>query len=446
MVPNLNLDLLREVFERTPEQKGTNPDPLAGAAHLASFALVCKEWHSQATEILWRDLGGLLCRHDGYNVPTILRTISTEPYLGNCVRSLHITAPLEGALWTSTFHNEGDVFAALLRACPNVCDVMVPSFEVASKSNVLDALRQAQRIEKFNIRVYLESVRRSARFESLIPFFDWDTETIADLLQLWPRLTEFTVRHIPEDAYHMRPDCVLAPVTPPRQLQSHSAPIRRLHLHETYIDDAGLFNIISGNALTELTLMSCQGITSSAVTKEGLIRVIKECGATLKTLKIMTPWLASDTQEPRLALDHAVKYCTSLSSLTLAGWDISDSFFANLQPGTKLIHLGITDFEAVTPFGLLGGLSMPALKSLQRLAIWQRNGGTTASGTRISRGWFTSLFETNQGRLIRALRSANVKVGTGWESRLLSGGDLEYWDCKSGLDVRLLHQPSAGMG
>ena len=110
------------------------------------------QWHPQAQALLWASFADALCRHDGYYVPAILGAIHADPTLGQCVRALNITAPLEGALWCSAFTTEGDVMAALIRACPNVTEITVPSFEWASRENVLDALRSAQHVETFRVR------------------------------------------------------------------------------------------------------------------------------------------------------------------------------------------------------------------------------------------------------------------------------------------------------
>jgi hypothetical protein len=168
-----------------------------------------------------------------------------------------------------------------------------------------------------------------------------------------------------------------------------------------------------------------------------------------------TPWLPTDGG-PKLIVDEALGYCTSLTHLTVAGWDVSDALFASLPPTSHLVHLGVTDFEGVSPAGLLAALHRrPALKHLRRLAVWQRNGGLSATGARIATGWFSALFERHRGPLADALAAKDVKVGTGWESRLLSGGDLgarravlswvpdltstrtDYWSCaRSGLTSR----------
>lgn len=58
----------------------------------------------------------------------------------------------------------------------------------------------------------------------------------------------------------MRPDTVLAPSdSRMAPLPAHVSPLRRLELRETFVNDFGLFHLINQNALTELTLMSCQG-------------------------------------------------------------------------------------------------------------------------------------------------------------------------------------------
>jgi hypothetical protein len=55
------------------------------------------------------------------------------------------------------------------------------------------------------------------------------------------------------------------------------------------VNDLGLYHLINQNqsSLTELTLMSCQGITSSAITKAGLLQAIAMTGCTLKKLTVM---------------------------------------------------------------------------------------------------------------------------------------------------------------
>lgn len=137
-----------------------------------------------------------------------------------------------------------------------------------------------------------------------------------------------------------------------------------------------------------------------------------------------TPWLPTESG-PKLVVDEALGFCTTLTHLTVAGWDVSDSLFSSLPSTSQLVHLGVTDFEAITPAGLLSALHRrPCMKKLQTLAVWQRNGGLSAAGTRIATGWFTALFERHRGPLADALAVRGVKVGTGWESRLLSGGEL----------------------
>ena len=211
--------------------------------------------------------------------------------------------------------------------------------------------------------------------------------------------------------------------------------LRRLHLRETYIDDRTLFGLVGSSQLSELTLQSCQGITSSAITRDGLLEVVRASASTLVSFSLMTPWLSDEVEGPRLVVDAAIALCTNLRHLTVAGWDVSDAGLIALPASNRLVSLGITDFEGVTPHGLLEALRVPAYAKLERLVIWQRNGastlavaadltgGVTSSGARISRGWSQNLFQSGRGRLLAALKASNVSVATAWESTLLSSGD-----------------------
>ena len=62
-------------------------------------------------------------------------------------------------------------------------------------------------------------------------------------------------------------------------------------------------------------------------------------------------------------------------------------------------------------------------KIVERLAIWQRNGGVTSTGLRISRGWGMSMLRCGS-KLSNLLEERGIECGLGWESRLLSAGDL----------------------
>lgn len=67
----------------------------------------------------------------------------------------------------------------------------------------------------------------------------------------------------------------------------HRVHLTKLSLRETLVDDRTLFHLSGEHRLTELTLMSCQGITSSAITKAGLLRIIQLNASTLRKLCIM---------------------------------------------------------------------------------------------------------------------------------------------------------------
>jgi hypothetical protein len=158
-LPHLHVDVMREIFEsftqriKRPTSDDDALDPTA-ASELATFARVCREWQSQACAVLWQDITRALA-NDGYFAPDLLRTLRHNVGLASCVRTLHVTSTLEGALWQSAMTNEGDVFAALVAACPNLEEVVVPSFEVASCDHVLAALRNATQIRRFTIRCIL---------------------------------------------------------------------------------------------------------------------------------------------------------------------------------------------------------------------------------------------------------------------------------------------------
>lgn len=55
-----------------------------------------------------------------------------------------------------------------------------------------------------------------------------------------------------------------------------------------------------------------------------------------------TPWLAVDTVPP--ILDEAIKNCSKVTDLVVAGQDVTDQFFLNLHPDVRVQTLGITDF------------------------------------------------------------------------------------------------------
>lgn len=294
-------------------------------------------------------------------------------------------------------------------------------------------------MEAFNIRVYLESSRRDPRFKKLIPYDSWKLDIFSQLLASWPRLRSFTVRHIPDNSYHLIPDVVLAP--PKRQpymLMPHSARLTTLSLRETFIDDQGLFHLLHGSALTTLCLMSCQGITSSAITRAGLLKAFELCGPTLHNLTIMTPWLphsggSSRTGETDLVLDKGLRVCPRLRSLCVAGYDVTNAFLHSLPNPQLLETLGVMDFELVSPqiiFEICGtspkgntnGRSKTAFTSLKELAVWQRNAGVGRA--RVSNGWFKACFARPDSPAIAALEKAGIQLATSWESRLISGSPI----------------------
>jgi hypothetical protein len=135
-----------------------------------------------------------------------------------------------------------------------------------------------------------------------------------------------------------------------------------------------------------------QGVgTPLKITRKTLFEVIVKCGPTLRKLEIMTPWSPSphspQDNMPRFFLDEALKHCPCLAELTVAGFDVSDAFFTNLNSTARLWHLGITDFELVSPGGLQLGLKQTPFHNLKQLAVWQRNAGRSNDGGRVTQGW-----------------------------------------------------------
>lgn len=186
--------------------------------------------------------------------------------------------------------------------------------------------------------------------------------------------------------------------------------------------------------------MSCQGITSSAITRQGLLDAIKVAAPTLKHLKIMTPWLPNSARngEPDLVIDQALRYTDKLQSLCVAGYDVTNAFLHVLPRPDLLEELEIMDFELVTPHALFelasSSITLPATSSalppvklrrfnnLKRLAVWQRNAGVDRA--RVSNGFFRAAFTRRESPAIAALTKANILLATGWESRLISGSPV----------------------
>ena len=173
--------------------------------------------------------------------------------------------------------------------------------------------------------------------------------------------------------------------------------------------------------------MSCQGITSSAITRQGLLEAIRTCGPILRDLRIMVPWLpySAEPDEPDMVIDRALSFCTSLRSLCVAGYDVSNSFTRAIPNPHLLRSLEIMDFELVTPLSVFQVASTKTdrpFSSLEKLAIWQRNAGVGRA--RVSNGWFKAVFGKETSPAIKALERANILLATGWESRLISGSDI----------------------
>lgn len=181
--------------------------------------------------------------------------------------------------------------------------------------------------------------------------------------------------------------------------------------------------------------MSCQGITSSAITRQGLLDALKLVGPTVKHLRIMTPWLpgSANCNEPERVVDMGLGFCTALKTLCVAGYDVTNAFIRNLPNPQQIETLEIMDFELVTPQILFeiaplqhGRQRMSnehvLFPRLRRLAVWQRNAGVGRA--RVSNGWFRAAFGRSCSPAITALDKHNILLGTGWESRLISGSDI----------------------
>lgn len=106
--------------------------------------------------------------------------------------------------------------------------------------------------------------------------------TVAELLSYWPELRAFTITHLPETSYHIQPDPTCSPAPAKMLLPKHKCRLTSLSLRETLIDDRGLMHLISKSHLRQLSIMSCEGITSSSITKEGLVKAIKYAGRTVE--------------------------------------------------------------------------------------------------------------------------------------------------------------------
>lgn len=222
------------------------------------------------------------------------------------------------------------------------------------------------------------------------------------------------------------------PKRQPYLLRPHQVALTSLSLRETFIDDQGLFHLLEGSKLRSFGLMSCQGITSSAVTRNGLLHALQIVGPTVQHLSIMTPWLPNSAKngEPELVLDQGLAYCTALKTLCVAGYDVTNAFIRMLPSPAILEQLEIMDFELVIPHILFELWPQPQaaqkpnllFPSLQRLAVWQRNAGVGRA--RVSNGWFKAAFGRATSPAVQLLMHYGIFLATGWESRLISGSDI----------------------
>lgn len=235
-------------------------------------------------------------------------------------------------------------------------------------------------------------------------------------------------------------DIVFQPPRQPYALPAHFARLTSLSLRETFIDDQGLNHMMRNSALTSLCLMSCQGITSSAITRQGLLDAIQQAAPTLKHLTIMTPWLPHSARhgEPDLVIDRALRFTDKLRTLCVAGYDVTNAFIDALPRPDLLEVLEVMDFELVTPQVLFevasstitlpaASTALPPVKvrkfsNLKKLAVWQRNAGVGRA--RVSNGWFRAAFTRMESPAIAALHKAGIQLATGWESRLISGSPV----------------------
>lgn len=80
--------------------------------------------------------------------------------------------------------------------------------------------------------------------------------------------------------------------------------------------------------------------------------------------------------------------------------------------------------ELLTPHGLYNALQLPQLSTLKRIEVWQRNGGSN-NGTRLTYGFLEDIFHSiRHWKLVTLLIERGIHIGTGWESRLISGGSI----------------------
>lgn len=173
--------------------------------------------------------------------------------------------------------------------------------------------------------------------------------------------------------------------------------------------------------------MSCQGITSSGITRQGLLDALQLCGPTLQHLCVMTPWLphTARADEPDFVIDKGLKLCPQLRTLCVAGYDVTNSFIKSLPNPGLIESLEIMDFELVTPQIIFELSSLKAdnpFKRLRRLSVWQRNAGVGRA--RVSNGWFKAMFARSDSPAVIALQRKGILLGTSWESRLISGSPI----------------------
>jgi hypothetical protein len=59
---------------------------------------------------------------------------------------------------------------SVVLACPSLRKITTANFELASRDKIIYALSRLPQLEEFNIRVYLESRRRSSEFCDVIKY------------------------------------------------------------------------------------------------------------------------------------------------------------------------------------------------------------------------------------------------------------------------------------
>ena len=80
--------------------------------------------------------------------------------------------------------------------------------------------------------------------------------------------------------------------------------------------------------------------------------------------------------------------------------------------------------ELISPQGLYTALQLPQLSQLKEICIWQRNGGSN-NGHRLTYGFLEDIFHSiRHWKLVTLLIERGIHIGTGWESRLISGGSI----------------------